>query len=220
MSTGRAARPARTTRRTASRSSTRRRTSAAPSARRCRSMEQGYVWPIYDSYDIFQVERRRHRTSRGSRTRRLRRGGHHRQGRPHRVHERARRRHGDLLDERRRLRRAAADEPAGSRRRAVLLADGSKIVFRGRHPQPGAELDDYFALLKKAIWRPTVARAVRDGSRRQQSAPGHEARRRELGAVLHARRQADHLRVELQEPARPRTSTSTSSTSTAPASSR
>ena len=34
----------------------------------------------------------------------LRRRGHHRQGRPHRVHERARRRHGDLLDERRRHR--------------------------------------------------------------------------------------------------------------------
>jgi Tol biopolymer transport system component len=33
--------------------------------------------------------------------------------------------------------------------------DGSQIVFRGRHPAPGAELDDYFGLLKKAIWRPT-----------------------------------------------------------------
>jgi Tol biopolymer transport system component len=33
--------------------------------------------------------------------------------------------------------------------------DGTKIVFRGRHPQPGKELDDYFTLLKKAVWRPT-----------------------------------------------------------------
>jgi Tol biopolymer transport system component len=32
--------------------------------------------------------------------------------------------------------------------------DGTKIVFRGHHPDKGAELDDYFALLKKALWRP------------------------------------------------------------------
>jgi Tol biopolymer transport system component len=37
--------------------------------------------------------------------------------------------------------------------------DGTKIVFRGRHPGPGAELDDYFALLKKAVWRPTSSRS-------------------------------------------------------------
>ena len=28
-------------------------------------------------------------------------------------------------------------------------ADGQKIVFRGRHPRAGAELDDYFTLLKQ-----------------------------------------------------------------------
>jgi Tol biopolymer transport system component len=46
-------------------------------------------------------------------------------------------------------------------------ADGSKIVFRGRHPQPGAELDDYFALLKKELWKPSgldVFVMNRDGS--------------------------------------------------------
>lgn len=32
--------------------------------------------------------------------------------------------------------------------------DGTKIVWRGYHPGPGAELDQYFALLKKAVWRP------------------------------------------------------------------
>jgi TolB protein len=32
--------------------------------------------------------------------------------------------------------------------------DGTKIVFRGNHPGPGQELDDYFSLLKKAVWRP------------------------------------------------------------------
>jgi Tol biopolymer transport system component len=34
-------------------------------------------------------------------------------------------------------------------------ADGKKIVFRGKHPKPGAELQDYFSLLKKGLWRPT-----------------------------------------------------------------
>jgi Tol biopolymer transport system component len=33
--------------------------------------------------------------------------------------------------------------------------DGSKIVFRGQHPAPGKELDDYASLLKQALWRPT-----------------------------------------------------------------
>jgi Tol biopolymer transport system component len=33
--------------------------------------------------------------------------------------------------------------------------DGTKIVFRGRHPSPGDELTTYFTLLKQAIWRPT-----------------------------------------------------------------
>jgi TolB protein len=46
-------------------------------------------------------------------------------------------------------------------------SDGSKLVFRGRHPQPGAELDDYFALLKKELWKPAgldVFVMNRDGS--------------------------------------------------------
>ena len=33
--------------------------------------------------------------------------------------------------------------------------DGTKIAFRGRHLDAGAEMDDYRALLKKALWRPT-----------------------------------------------------------------
>jgi Tol biopolymer transport system component len=50
-------------------------------------------------------------------------------------------------------------------------ADGSKIVFRGRHPSPGAELDEYFSLLQQALWRPTsldVYVMNRDGSDLQQ----------------------------------------------------
>ena len=67
-------------------------------------------------------ERRRHGSHPAHEHAGLRRRGDDRQGRPHRVHERARRRHGDLLDERRRLRRPAPDESARSGRRAVLLA--------------------------------------------------------------------------------------------------
>ncbi len=33
--------------------------------------------------------------------------------------------------------------------------DGSMIAFRGRPLQPGPELDDYTALLKEGLWRPT-----------------------------------------------------------------
>ena len=33
--------------------------------------------------------------------------------------------------------------------------DGTKIAFRGRQLEAGAEMDDYRALLKKALWRPT-----------------------------------------------------------------
>lgn len=38
---------------------------------------------------------------------------------------------------------------------AFFSPDGSKIVWRGYHPGPGKELDEYFTLLKKAVWKPT-----------------------------------------------------------------
>jgi TolB protein len=50
-------------------------------------------------------------------------------------------------------------------------ADGKQIVWRGRHPAPGAELDEYFALLKKALWKPTSVELFvmnRDGSSPRQ----------------------------------------------------
>jgi Tol biopolymer transport system component len=50
-------------------------------------------------------------------------------------------------------------------------ADGSKIVFRGRHPQPSPELDEYFSLLKEGIWRPTALEVFvmdRDGGNLRQ----------------------------------------------------
>jgi len=50
-------------------------------------------------------------------------------------------------------------------------ADGQQIVWRGRHPAPGAELDEYFSLLKKALWKPTSVELFvmnRDGSNPRQ----------------------------------------------------
>ena len=46
-------------------------------------------------------------------------------------------------------------------------ADGSTIVWRGRHPEPGPELDEYQTLLKEALWKPTSVELYvmnRDGS--------------------------------------------------------
>lgn len=54
---------------------------------------------------------------------------------------------------------------------AFFSADGQQIVWRGRHPEPGAELDEYFSLLKRALWRPTSVELFimnRDGSNPRQ----------------------------------------------------
>jgi Tol biopolymer transport system component len=54
-------------------------------------------------------------------------------------------------------------------------ADGTQIVFRGRHPEKGEELDGYFTLLKKGLWRPSgldVFVMNRDGSRLRQVTKG------------------------------------------------
>ncbi|MDA1306479.1 MAG: hypothetical protein O2917_04380 [Acidobacteria bacterium] len=54
---------------------------------------------------------------------------------------------------------------------AFFSADGQKIVWRGRHPEPGAELDEYVSLLKRGLWRPTSVELFvmdRDGSNQRQ----------------------------------------------------
>ena len=183
--------------------------------------EQGYVWPIYSSYDIFKVN-----VDGTGLTQLTKTPGYDAEAtvaKDGRIVFTSVRdgdmeiysMNGDGSDVRRLTNLPGPDGGP------FFSADGSKIVFRGRHPEPGAELDGYFSLLKKEVWRPTGLDVLRDGSRRQQSSAGHQGHgRRELGAVLLARRQEDHLRDQLQGSARARTSTSTSSTSTARASSR
>src|SRR5262245_2551021 len=139
------------------------------------SRDQGYVWPIYDSYDIFRVN------TDGTNLRRL-------TSAPGYDAEATIAKDGRIVftsvrDGDMDIYTMAAD--GSDVRRLTNLpgpdggpffaADGSKIVFRGRHPAPGAELDDYFALLKKAIWRPSgldVFTMNRDGSGLQQVTKG------------------------------------------------
>jgi Tol biopolymer transport system component len=129
--------------------------------------ELGYVWPIYDTYDIFRVNED------GTSLRRL-------TSTPGYDAEATVAKDGRIVftstrdgdmdiysmnadgSDVRRLTNLPG--PDGG---AFFSADGSKIVFRGRHTPPGKELDDYMTLLKKGLWRPTsldVFVMNRDGS--------------------------------------------------------
>ena len=86
------------------------------------SFEMGYVWPIYDSYDIFRTNPDGTELTRPDRHTWLRCRGHNRADRTHRLYERSGWGHGDIFHEGRRFRRAATYESAGARRRPVLFA--------------------------------------------------------------------------------------------------
>ena len=116
---------------------------------------RGYVWPVYDSYDIFSAK------PDGSDLRRLTSAPGYdaeatigpdgrivftsvRDG-DMEIYSMA----GDGSDVRRLTRRPGPDGgPFFSR-------DGRRIVFRGRALAPGPELDDYMTLLRDGLWRPT-----------------------------------------------------------------
>jgi len=129
--------------------------------------ENGYVWPVYASYDIFKIN-----VDGTGLTRLTNTPGYDAEATIAKdgkiVFTSVR--DGDMeiytmnLDgsDVRRLTRLPG--PDGG---PFFSADGSKIVFRGRHPQPGQELDDYFTLLKKELWKPAgldVFVMNRDGS--------------------------------------------------------
>ena len=97
---------------------------------------RGYVWALYDTYDIFKANADGTGITPAHHDARLRRRGHHRARRPHRLHQRARRRHGALLDGRRRRRRQAAHHRVGPDGGAVLLA--RRHADRLPRPHPDA----------------------------------------------------------------------------------
>ncbi|HEX7085048.1 MAG TPA: hypothetical protein VF198_01690 [Vicinamibacterales bacterium] len=116
---------------------------------------RGYVWPIYDTYDIYKV-----RVDGTGLTKLTSTPGYDaeatisRDGRIVFTSVRD----GDMEiysmdldggDVRRLTHRPGPDGGP------FFSADGSKIVFRGRALPPGPELDDYRALLRDGLWRPT-----------------------------------------------------------------
>jgi Tol biopolymer transport system component len=129
--------------------------------------EMGYVWPIYDTYDIFRVN------ADGTGLRRL-------TSTPGYDAEATVAKDGRIVFTSTRdgdMDIYSMNADGSDVRRLTNLpgpdggpffsANGSKIVFRGRHTPPGKELDDYMALLKKGLWRPTsldVFVMNRDGS--------------------------------------------------------
>ena len=117
--------------------------------------EMGYVWPIYDSYDIFTANPDGSGLTRITDT-----DGYDAEatiGPDGRVVFTSVRdgdmeiysMNGDGSDVRR-----LTDRP-GPDGGPFFSPDGSKIVFRGRELPPGPELDDYRSLLEQGLYRPT-----------------------------------------------------------------
>ena len=120
------------------------------------SYERGYVWPLHPGYDVFSAR------PDGSDLRRL--TDTHGYDAEATVSRDGRRvvftsvRDGDLEI-------YTMDPDGGSVKRlthepgydggAFFSYDGSRVVYRAHHPEPGAELDEYRALLAEHLVRPT-----------------------------------------------------------------
>ncbi len=120
------------------------------------SFEMGYVWPIYDSYDIF-----RGAADGSGLTRITDTDGYDAEatiGPDGRIVFTSVRdgdmeiysMNGDGSDVQRLTNRPGPDGGP------FFSADGSKIVFRGREIAPGPELEAYQSLLEQGLWRPTA----------------------------------------------------------------
>jgi Tol biopolymer transport system component len=120
------------------------------------TFEHGYVWPIYAAYDIFRANPDGTGLVRLTDT-----PGYDAEGTigpdgrivftsvrdgDMEIYSMS----GDGSDVRRLTHRPGPDGGP------FYSADGRSIVFRGRPLSPGPELDDYVALLKKELWRPTA----------------------------------------------------------------
>jgi Tol biopolymer transport system component len=138
---------------------------------------RGYVWPVYDSYDIFRANPDGSGIARLTTTpgydaeATIRRDGRIvftsvRDG-DMEIYSM----NGDGTDVRRLTHRPGPDGGP------FYSADGRHIVFRGRPLAPGPELDDYKALLGDGLWRPTSLEIfVMDedgGNLRQVTSLGH-----------------------------------------------
>jgi len=117
---------------------------------------RGYVWPVYDSYDIFRANPDGSGPTRLTTTpgydaeATINRDGHIvftsvRDG-DMEIYSM----NGDGGDVRRLTHRPGPDGGP------FFSADGRQIVFRGRALAPGPELNDYMALLRDGLWRPTA----------------------------------------------------------------
>ena len=118
--------------------------------------EMGYVWPIYDSYDIFTAN-----PDGSGLTRITDADGYDAEatvGPDGRIVFTSVRdgdmeiysMNGDGSDVQR---LTNSPGPDGG---PFFSSDGSKIVFRGRAIEPGPELDDFQTLLDQGLWRPTA----------------------------------------------------------------
>jgi Tol biopolymer transport system component len=132
---------------------------------------RGYVWPIYDTYDIFRAKPDGSGVERITRT-----PGYDAEatiGRDGRIVFTSVRdgdmeiysMNGDGSDVRRLTNRPGPDGGP------FFSPDGSQIVFRGRTLESGPELEDYRLLLGQGLWRPTSLEIFvmnRDGSNLRQ----------------------------------------------------
>jgi TolB protein len=119
------------------------------------SYEKGYVWPIYSGYDIYRAEPDGSKLTPLTRT-----PGYDAEATiaPDGLIVFTSVRDGDMeiysmksdgSDVRRLTSRPGPDGGP------FFSWDGKLVAFRGRPLPPGAELDDYRALLKEGLWRPT-----------------------------------------------------------------
>ena len=180
---------------------------------------RGYVWPVYDTYDIFRANADGTGLTRLTTT-----PGYDAEatiGRDGRIVFTSVR-DGDMEiysmnadggDVRRLTNRPGPDGGP------FFSADGTQIVFRGRPLAPGPELDDYIGAAAGRALAADLARDLRDERRRQQPAPGHKrsaARTSRRSSRPTARGSSSRRTSTTRAGA---TSSCISSTSTAPASS-
>ena len=135
------------------------------------SYSRGYVWPIYDAYDIYRAN-----ADGSGLTPLTRTAGYDAEATiaPDGLIVFTSVRDGDMeiysmkADGTDVKRLTSRPGPDGG---PFFSWDGKQIAFRGRPLQPGKELDDFKALLKEGLWRPTALELYvmnRDGTNLRQ----------------------------------------------------